>query len=859
MNFPKHSLTLMVKGTFDLKPGGQAVLAKEQPFPTGDEFYPGDEEKIGSPRYASDFACHKPRADMLLVGSCHAPGCRPVSSCPATFRVGDKSKTLAVFGNRHWEKHWLSWKATEPEPFTRMDLRYENCFGGEKFPANPSGQGFAEKSDGAGGKNWPLPNVEDPARLIESSGNRPAPAGFGPLGKMWALRHGKLGTYKGSYLKTRWPWFPEDFDWTHFNAAPTEMQLDGFLRGDERLVCENLHPKHARYESQLPGIRVRCFLNRMGEVKSGERCFDEVELKLDTLWVDMEAEKMVLVWRGWTAVVSEDYEEEIQDIFFISEALSQSPAPVERCHRDFLAFKAATEEKPFESEEPPDDKNEVAVPDPAAAAAVLAAARLKEKAEMRKGLDAQMASLNAQLGLDKMPPELQAQTREKQSKLIERLSENDPAKSEFLAHSAQRDELQAALAKMDLDLDNLPPISAKAHAEQVRLLQELGVSATELKADPGLVEFTTILSAAISKAGMNPENLDTLVAEAQKQKAKFGADEEKVTPSETPKATPPPTRESVQATLAGDGSFEGLDLRGLDLSGLILQRADFAGANLSGVPLRKAKLQQANFSNANLTGADLTEADLTNSSAVAADFSGAKLCQTILKEADLTGAKLEKADLTKAVLDGAILEAALLAGACLSESSAIGTLFPRADLTGVNFQNGVCVKADFSKATLNQADFQKADLTEASLNGSLGHQLNLTAAVLTKLRANGGCDFTGAKVVQAQGNGSMWKAANLTGADFRHAQMEEAMFTGACLKQTNFSAANLKHARFNKANLTGAKLIRANLFQGNLEKANLTQTDLSGANLYEADFLDAVLERTVTDGANLLMTKLEVK
>ena len=854
LNFPKHSVTWIVKGTFDLQPGGSAVIAGDQPFPTGDEFFPDDAEKTGSPRYESDFAWHKPRADLLLVGACHAPNGRAVPSCPATFRVGNQSKTLAVFGNRHWEKSWLSWKLTEPEPFTRMELRYEKSFGGEKFPANPVGAGFAEKTDGAGGKLWPLPNVEDPARLIQSSGNRPAPAGFGPLGNSWVPRRDKLGTYKGAYLKTRWPWFPEDFDWTHFNAAPTEMQLDGFLRGDERLVCENLHPKHARYESQLPGVRPRCFLNRLTGGKRGELRFEEVELKLDTLWVDMEAEKLVLVWRGWTAVASEDYEEEIQDVFLISESLSQSPASVERCHRDFRDLLSAAA-KPFEPELPPEPTPAEQTPRPApAAAAALEAARKKEKEEAKKTLEAQAAALNSQMGLDKLSPEIQEQHRQSQSKLIERLAENDPAKSAQASHEADLGNLRTAMGQLGLDPDNLPPLTEKARGEVTRLMQELGPADGSTAENPEMAGFATMLGAVLGKTGMDLENLEPLVAEAKKRKLQLGLQAEA-----EPKAVPPLTRESVQAKLAGHGSFEAADLRGLDLSGLDLQGADFAGANLSGVPLRKSKLQQANFSKANLTNADLTEADLTNASAAAADFSGAKLRQTILKEADLTGAKLAKADLTQAILDGAILEEAVLTGACLVESSAIHALFPRADLTGVNFQKSVCMKANFSKATLHQADFQKADLTEASVIGAVGHQINFAAAVLTKLRANGDGDYTGAKLIQAQGNGSMWKGANLTGADFHHAQMEEAIFTSACLKQANLSAANLKFARFNKANLAGAKLIRANLFQGNFEKADLTQTDLSGANLYEAEFLSAVLNRTVTDGANLLMTKLEVK
>ena len=39
--FPGHSLTIIVKGTFDLQPDQKATLSEEQLYPTGDEFYPG--------------------------------------------------------------------------------------------------------------------------------------------------------------------------------------------------------------------------------------------------------------------------------------------------------------------------------------------------------------------------------------------------------------------------------------------------------------------------------------------------------------------------------------------------------------------------------------------------------------------------------------------------------------------------------------------------------------------------------------------------------------------------------------------------------------------------------------------------
>lgn len=857
LNFPGHSLTLIVKGTFDLKPGGVAVAAKEQPFPTGDEFYPDDKEKTGSARYESDFAFAKPRADLLLVGACHSPDGRSVLSCPVTFRVGQKSKTLAVIGDRRWEKSWLSSKLTEPLPFSRMDLRYENSFGGGKFLFNPVGKGFAEEKDDVAGKIWPLPNIEDPTNPVLSPRNRPPPAGFGPLGKMWEMRRAKLGTYKGAYLKTRWPWFPEDFDWTHFNAAPPDMQVDGFLRGDEQLCFENLHPKHAKYESKLPGLRARCFLNRLDKSRPGEPRFEEVALKLDTLWVDMEAEKLVLVWRGWAAVASEDFVEEFQDIFVMTESLSQSPASVAHCHREFLAVKSA-EEKPFEAESAPEEEI-VEMPGSNATAAAAEAAMKKEKDETKKKLEAQMILLNAHLGIDKLSPEHQQQAHATQTKLIERLCENDPKTSGHAAIEASRAELQQALSPLGLDLNQLPPVTEKARAEQMRLIRELGLGNGAAVADPQLLEMAALVGAVLGKGGMDAENLEPLIAETRKLKAKLELPDEKKAASETPKPIPPLDRDSVKANIEAQGSFEGADLRGVDLSGMDLQGADFAGANLAGVLLRKTKLQDSNLSGANLAGADLTEADLSRAIAAKTDFTGAKLTRAILKQSDFTGAKFANADLTQGILDEALFEDAILTGACLAGSSMVQTLFPRADLTGVNLQKSTCVKADFSKATLNLAEFQGANLTEAMMNSAVGRQINLTGAVLTKFRAGGGGDFTGAKVGEAQGNDSIWKGANLTGADFRHAKLESAIFTGACLKQANFSAANLKFARFNKADLTGAKLIRVNLFQGNLEKANLTQADLSGSNLYEAEFLDAVLDRTVTNGSNLLMTKLEAR
>ena len=109
LGFPGHSLSLIVKGTFDLSSGGKASIAEKQIFPTGDEYYADDDEMAGGLRYESDFACFKPRADLLLVGKCHPPGRQPAQICPVTFRVGGKSRTLTVTGNRFAQRHDQRW------------------------------------------------------------------------------------------------------------------------------------------------------------------------------------------------------------------------------------------------------------------------------------------------------------------------------------------------------------------------------------------------------------------------------------------------------------------------------------------------------------------------------------------------------------------------------------------------------------------------------------------------------------------------------------------------------------------------------------------------------------------------------
>src|SRR5580704_8836073 len=185
---PQPYMTLIVRASFRLRPGAPLDpiedLMEQGPL-TGDVLREDDDERTGECLYGSDFADFKLHAEVLLAGACHAPGGRPVLECPVRFGVGAWSKTLLVVGRRLWTEKVLGPAISDPEPFVTMPLLYTNSFGGPGHALNPVGKGR---------DTFELPNVEDAGTRVRGKGDRPAPAGFGPLNPAWPQRSGKLGT-----------------------------------------------------------------------------------------------------------------------------------------------------------------------------------------------------------------------------------------------------------------------------------------------------------------------------------------------------------------------------------------------------------------------------------------------------------------------------------------------------------------------------------------------------------------------------------------------------------------------------------------------------------------------------------------
>jgi len=300
---------VVVKGTFLVGVDGAVAPADEQiPVAFGDAVE--GEGEAARARLEDDTAPFKPRADIILLGKAHAPGGTPVRWLDTGLVIGNTEKVVRVFGDRVW----ISGKGklttplfSEPEPFAEMALVDEKSFGGmdresgEVCAENPAGCGFysrksPEKIDGA-----PLPNIEDPGNLIREWKDHPRPAGFGIVAKNCRPRLGYLGTFDDKWRKERSPALPADFRPDFYNVARPDLQVPGYLRGDEEVRLVHLAPGGGQVRFRLPGVRPAVAVTRADIEFLGwdaPASTENLEMRLDTLCLLPEENRFFLVWRG---------------------------------------------------------------------------------------------------------------------------------------------------------------------------------------------------------------------------------------------------------------------------------------------------------------------------------------------------------------------------------------------------------------------------------------------------------------------------------------------------------------------------------------------------------------------------------
>jgi uncharacterized protein YjbI with pentapeptide repeats len=730
---PRDSITVIVKGTFDLVPGGAAAIRDEAEPLNGDLHL--DDDPARSMAYASDFAVFKPKADVTLVGHAHG-GAKGVSE--VRFRFGhDKNRferRIAVLGDRSWSGQ----KPGAPAPFERIALTWENAFGGPSFDANPLGAGHEPSAARP-------PNLEDPKALLTARGQRPAPVCFAPVPPLWKERWSKLGTYDARWLERRWPWFPEDFDWTHFQAAPTAQQLE-HLRGDEPFEIVGAHPEHHKLAGTLPKLRARCFVQR--SAAAGGR-FEEVVLHLDTAAFDADALALHLVWRGLLEA-SDDEAPEMAAIFAMTESLDGPRATLEDARAKYLA--AATPLEPVPDE--PDDEvaNDVA-PQP----------------EDDEG-DREIAAV-----------EEQARAREQQ--ILEELRAAGIPEEELTGAApppappgpaAFAETLRGAGA------------SEEEIAEMLAVLQPIADQAEE--PEPGEPELRAVVISMLEKG----ELFDEMDLE--------GADLSGLDFSRRSLAGANLRGASLKGSRLEGADLRGASLGGADLGGATLDRADLTEADLAEAGALGATFVEADLTDADLSGCKGDGACFRRARGARTQFAGGSWVKATFEDATIEAPDFTDAMIGGAVFDGAVMPEIRLYGARgarvsfdrakIPEARADGVSLTQSSLRGVAAPDSVWESASLDGSTLFGGDLRGASFVRASCEGVIFS----------------GAELTGARFKRAILGGAQFLKANLMTASFEKADLSRADLRGANLYGAETWNAKLEGARLELAFVARSKL-----------------------------------------------------
>ncbi len=269
-------VTAIVKATYAF--AHDAVMTRVEPQPIFATDVQHGRNPTRSVRFTTDLVPYRKRADVLFTGYAHAPAGARVESMNVRLAISDGARTLLD----------KSLVVRKKGGFDRIALDYEHAYGGIGFADNPYGEGFEEDEEPED------LNVFDPA-------DPRGVASFAPLSRNMPPRRPLLGLLPLPSFGPELVQVPETLNFDFFQAAPVDQRID-FLRGDEWLLLEGLHPTRPSTRMRLPGARGAARIHGLADLGIPEG--RPLAMYADTLHVSGDEGLCTVTWRGTFAVSS---------------------------------------------------------------------------------------------------------------------------------------------------------------------------------------------------------------------------------------------------------------------------------------------------------------------------------------------------------------------------------------------------------------------------------------------------------------------------------------------------------------------------------------------------------------------------
>lgn len=257
-------VTAIVKASFVMAPS--ALMALGEPEPIVAEEIPLDPgAPLGSVRAPSDLAPYRLMADVILRGHAHVPA----EGGTVRLTVFSEEKILVDRAVR------VAGDAGGPVP-----LVWERALGGRRSRENPAGTGRAP-----GSRLPDLLDPDDPRR----------PIGVGAVPRSFPVRAALLGGLDARALSANLAEVPSEIDWAYFQDAPSAQRVD-FLRGDEVIHLEGVHPDVPVFEARLPGVTAA------GRIYGLAATPQPIAFRADALHIDADRLRCSVLFRASFAV-----------------------------------------------------------------------------------------------------------------------------------------------------------------------------------------------------------------------------------------------------------------------------------------------------------------------------------------------------------------------------------------------------------------------------------------------------------------------------------------------------------------------------------------------------------------------------